>query len=798
MKGCPSRQQLESYLDERLDGPVQAWLEGHVSACRACQQVLEEVSAQCDGASLRSFHAGRAEGIEPRGDLLVRIEQAAYAASPSDSRSDVIAAATGPYASPPQAMPGISGLQASPDQPTRPFPPPSADDSAMLLQPGAILGQYRILERIGAGGMGHVYKAVHVAMDRIVALKVIAPHLLRDARARARFQQEVRTAAKLHHPNIVMAHDAAEANGLSFLVMEHVEGTTLGTLVGEHGLPPAPLACEIVRQAAMALQHAHDKGMVHRDIKPGNLMVVAQETPGGGAVVQPHRRGPRLPGWPSAPLVKILDFGVARLREIGPDGERLKMQTLTQEGCVVGTPEFMSPEQACDSRGVDVRSDIYSLGCTLYYLLTGRPPFSGATALETMFQHLRQPLPPVDQLRPGLAPGLAAVVHKTLAKAAGERYQTPAELAEALRPWIGEFASSVAPDVRLAQRGLTPTAPDAILAPATHDDRVPAPASGAAGPVPVASVPRPKSHAATYLSLLLLFVVSGFAFWVILSFFDRPSKLDPEPPDDPNTNKLGMRVIAITHGRFHRLFGPPDKDTRFDHDLEVSVTEVTRGQFARFVKETKHVTTAEQGQVEPRGSFVPAAGGGQWAEKVNWKQTGADGEDLPVTCVSWEDAVAFCNWLSQFEGKGQCYARDGKEWICRFDRDGYRLPTEAEWEYVARSGSKGLLPVEVAAMHDLGWFRPKADGKPHPVRELIPNKPGLYDVWGNVWEWCWDWYTDKPYEPNGPPTGEKRTVWGGGCNETPEEFAKQPRKGLAPTYRATDVGFRVVRNVGGH
>ncbi|HMF11860.1 MAG TPA: bifunctional serine/threonine-protein kinase/formylglycine-generating enzyme family protein [Gemmataceae bacterium] len=794
MSGCPSHEQLESFVDERLTGPERSWLEGHVSACRACQQALEEVAIRGDGAPLRSLRTARAEKLEPRGDLLVRIEQAGFAASRSDSRSDVIVAATGPYASPAPPIPGISGAHAAPDQPTRPGPPPGVlEDAATILQPGTILGQYRILEQLGAGGMGHVYKAVHVAMDRVVALKVIAPHLLRDPRARARFQQEVRTAAKLHHPNIVMAHDAAEANGLSFLVMEHVEGTTLSTLVGEHGLPPAPLACEIVRQAAMGLQHAQDKGMVHRDIKPGNLMVAAQQTPGGGAIVQSLRGGPRLPGWPAAPLVKILDFGVARLREIGADGEPLKMQTLTQEGCVVGTPEFMSPEQACDSRNVDVRSDIYSLGCTLYYLLAGRPPFSGATALETMFQHLRQPLPPVEALRPGLAPGLVAVVNKTLAKSADERYQTPAELAEALRPWIGEFASSVAPDVRLAQRGLTPTAADSVLAPSTKEN--PVQAAPAAQPVSVQTqLPtRPKSNAATYLSLALLFIVSAFAFWVILSFFDRPHKPESGPPEDANTNKLGMRVVPVSHGQFHRWFGPAKDDALLNHDLDVAETEVTVGQFSRFVQETKWVTLAEKGDANPRGSFVPSEG--KYVPSVNWKQTGWTGDDLPVTCVSWEDAIEFSNWLSKFEGKSPCYVPDGKEWICHFDRDGYRLPTETEWEYVARAGSNELLPVEPSELRAFGWFRPRAEGKPHPVRGLKPNPRGLSDVWGNVWEWCWDWYTEQPTDPNGPKTGSERTVWGGGWNDTPEQLDRNPRKGLLPTHRATDVGFRVVRTV---
>jgi serine/threonine protein kinase len=794
MSGCPTQQQLESFLEERLPPDQQAWLEGHVSACHACQQALEVDATRGESARLRTLRASRnSPDADPKGDLLVRIEQAGWRGARGENRSDVIVGVTGPFASPAGPIPGMSGTNAAADKPTSVGPPSGAgDDAAMDLKPGTILGQYRILEPLGAGGMGHVYKAMHVAMDRTVALKVIAPHLLRDARARARFQQEVRTAARLHHPNIVMAHDAAEADGLSFLVMEYVEGTTLSTLIGEHGLPPVPLACEIVRQAAMGLQHAQDKGMVHRDIKPGNLMVSAQQTPGGGAIVHPERRGPGLPGWPTAPLVKILDFGVARLRELGPDGEPVKMQTLTQEGCVVGTPEFMSPEQACDSRNVDVRSDIYSLGCTLYYLLSGRPPFSGATALETMVQHLKQPLPPISQLRPGLPPGLVAVVNKMLAKAADERYTTPAQLAEALRPWVGEFASSVAPDVRLEQRGLSATAPNALqIAPSKP---LPTPnglqphAASSPGPQPA------ESNTKTYLALLLLFIVSMGAFLFLLAFLDRAAKPDRQNEPDSSTARLDMRMQRVSSGRFHRWYSPADSKTIFPYDFEVSATEVTRGQFAEFVNERNYTTLAERKDVKERGSFVPAEGhGGAWVEGVTWRQGGPKGDDQPVTCVTWEEATLFCDWLSLRENLPPCYERLGDELICHPDRGGYRLPTEAEWEYAARAGSDKLLPAEGTDIFQFAWLRKSPKGRTHPVGELTANSRGLHDMWGNVWEWCWDWYEEEPNEASGPKTGKMRAVWGGGWNETPEELAKRPRKGLKPDYRALDVGFRVVR-----
>jgi formylglycine-generating enzyme required for sulfatase activity len=192
---------------------------------------------------------------------------------------------------------------------------------------------------------------------------------------------------------------------------------------------------------------------------------------------------------------------------------------------------------------------------------------------------------------------------------------------------------------------------------------------------------------------------------------------------------------------------------------------------------------------------VPAPDGGEWREGVNWQSNCAEGDDLPVTCVSWEDAVAFCNWLSKAEGRKPCYERSGEQWIWHPKHDGYRLPTEAEWEYMARGGSKDLLPLAPAALPDLGWFDSNAKGKPHAVGTRAPNARGLHDVWGNVWEWCWDWYTKRPTAVNGPASGTERAVWGGGWNDASEQVARQPRKGLPPTHRSTDVGFRVVRTI---
>ncbi len=315
------------------------------------------------------------------------------------------------------------------------LPGQNSSDSVELLPPGSVLGQYRILERLGSGGMGRVYKAVHPVMERVVALKIISPRLMKESSARARFQREVRHAARLLHPNIVVAYDAAEVEGQWFLVMEYIHGRDLAQLLMRNGRPSVALACEIIRQAALGLQYAHEHGMVHRDIKPANLMVTN---------ARPQPDGSNLEGWPQPPLVKILDFGLARLNAV--DGLSLGSgETVTVEGCIVGTPEFMAPEQGRDSRLVDTRSDIYSLGCTLYMMLAGRPPFKAASSFEIAVMHLSQPPQPITHYNPALPPELAEVVHRMLAKQPEDRFQTPGAVANALQPWARLNATVAAP-----------------------------------------------------------------------------------------------------------------------------------------------------------------------------------------------------------------------------------------------------------------------------------------------------------------------------------------------------------------
>jgi serine/threonine protein kinase len=286
-----------------------------------------------------------------------------------------------------------------------------------------VLGQYRLLEPLGRGATGRVFKAVHTTMERVVAVKVILRETLRDLSAVELFNREVRAAAQLHHPNIVTAFDANEVKGTRFLVMEYVNGPSLLNLVKSRGPLPVELACELMRQAAAALQYAHEKGMVHRDVKPGNLLIG-------------DPTGPR-------PLVKVVDFGLARARRAGKP--RADDTIPVEPGTVFGTVDYISPEQAQDVHGVDIRSDLYSLGCTFYHALTGQVPFPGGSPMEKLLKQLMNEPQPIRTLRPEVPEGVEAVVRRLMAKERDQRYQTPAELERALAALAGDSGQPESP-----------------------------------------------------------------------------------------------------------------------------------------------------------------------------------------------------------------------------------------------------------------------------------------------------------------------------------------------------------------
>lgn len=264
-----------------------------------------------------------------------------------------------------------------------------------------VLGNYVLMEKIGAGGMGQVFKARHRVMERLVAVKVLPTAMTKDQAAIARFHREVKAAAKISHPNIVTAYDADQSGGVHFLVMELVEGNDLSALVKQNGPLSVEKAINYVLQAAKGLDAAHKKGIVHRDIKPANLLLDNDGT------------------------VKILDMGLARL---SLDGDDAPQADLTSTGTIMGTVDYMAPEQALDTKAADARADIYALGCSLYFLLTGKATYDGDTLMKKLLAHREQPIPALSTIRPEVTEHLEAVFKKLVAKKVEDRYQSMTEV----------------------------------------------------------------------------------------------------------------------------------------------------------------------------------------------------------------------------------------------------------------------------------------------------------------------------------------------------------------------------------
>lgn len=276
-------------------------------------------------------------------------------------------------------------------------------------QTGFVLQQYRLLNPIGKGGMGHVFRARAANVDRDVAVKVMARKLTGNETLVSRFRREIRASSKLDSKHIVRTMDAGRVGTVDFMVMEYVNGDQVDRIANRIGRVPAKLACEIVRQIALGLQHAHERKMVHRDIKPANMMVHWEESGIGTA--------------------KLMDMGLVLLM-----ADDVHENTVTRAGQVMGTPDYMSPEQGWDTTKVDIRSDIYSLGCTLFRLLTGKIPFTGSNPLQVLSQRLQRDAPSVLTLCDDISADVAAVTQKMTMRDPDARYQTPLEVAEALAP----------------------------------------------------------------------------------------------------------------------------------------------------------------------------------------------------------------------------------------------------------------------------------------------------------------------------------------------------------------------------
>jgi formylglycine-generating enzyme required for sulfatase activity/tRNA A-37 threonylcarbamoyl transferase component Bud32 len=652
-----------------------------------------------------------------------------------------------------------------------------------------VADRYVLLDILGEGGMGRVYKAHDSRMGRDVALKVIRKEKLSNPTALARFEQEIQALSRMtKHPNVVEVFVADQLGDSHYCVMEYIDGTDLTKLVGGHGPMPIPMACDAIRQAAAGLEHAHQTGLVHRDIKPSNILI---QRNGGPA--------------------KLVDLGLARIAD-APDTS--EAHRITQEGFVIGTPDFLAPEQARDPMNVDIRADIYALGGTLFYILTGRVPFEGATATEKLVMHCTAPPPSLLDYRFDAPPQLGQLILWCMAKDPKDRPQTPIQLAGALLPFCppqppgtGAFVTGPASGRFAPQPVVAAAPPSGRYAPQPVAGPVAPPVYAPAGfPVPQAD-PVPSSQIfklppqtadddpirrraeggfpVTGLLLLLgaLFVLGVLGFAVYRAFL-RPDVAAP----DTFTNSVNMKMVKLDGGTFK--MGSPDNEPNRKAD-EGPVREVTiRGPI--YFAETE-VTNLHFRKSMGR-SALPAAG--KFAAQTDY---------LPVENVTWDEANEFCAKLTEKE-KNEPWFRKG--WV-------YRLPTEAEWEWACRAGTdtpfaagdrliaggerpQAVYTVTGSDEYEEGDRNAKQPRFPADARKTVPNKFGLYDAHGNVAEWCADFYRAEAYKtatkenPTGPADGDKRVVRGGSFRDPATNLRSAARNGLRPDTRDGAVGFRAV------
>jgi serine/threonine protein kinase/Leucine-rich repeat (LRR) protein len=384
---CPAREILYSFAEGRSAADDWTPLASHLSECADCQSALDAYSQETCASGRISTLARRSRPFldEPEyRHALHRVEQA------------IVRQLRG--------GPDVAALAHSGGAPsTAVHEPPAGRTDRVPAQ----LGPYRIYSPIGRGGMGTVFRAQHVLLDKAVAVKVLDLPLRFSPELVQRFEREMKAVGRLEHPRLVRATDAGEAEGLHYLVMELLDGADAATLLRRAGPPPTPEACEIIRQAAEGLHHAHENGLVHRDVKPSNLMLTSDGQ------------------------VKILDLGLALVTENSEGG-------LTEWGQLLGTPEYMAPEQTHDSHRVDHRADLYGLGATLFHLLTGTPPFpreryGGKWGL--IAAHSEAPVPSLRQRRPEIPDELERIVQRLLAKSPEERFPSAESVFETLTPF---------------------------------------------------------------------------------------------------------------------------------------------------------------------------------------------------------------------------------------------------------------------------------------------------------------------------------------------------------------------------
>ena len=909
---CLSDAVLQSLLIGGMTDAQAAPYEEHLAQCPECAERTRHLKTSDTLVALVA-EAGRiecpAEEKEAARQLIERLSdrsklshtsptlEATFVTSHPDQAESL-------SASPGDALRTVSGATASSLSPSDPtavtaapasHPASTASSHTMVLQPeeGTVLGVYRLEKKLGEGGMGAVWKAFHTRLKKFVALKVLPAHLLRDAGLVARFDREMEAVGRLDHPAIVRAMDAGEVQGTHYLVMEYVEGQDLGQLVKAKGARSVRDACEIIRQAAVGLAYAHKNGLVHRDIKPSNLFLTKDGK------------------------VKILDLGLARLQGdgAGPD----LGAGLTGTGQILGTPDYMAPEQWENTHTVGPACDLYALGCTLFFLLTGRAPFADdrhQTFPRKMLGHVSEAPPELSTVRGELmkrakrpakaatgtdadAPAPAhdipedveAIYRRLMAKEPAERYPSAEALAQALQAWLKAKSDASTPG------DVGPTSNSASVVPSqtakSEFEPSAAPATGAtqAATVQVETQLQSRHFPSTdggsgngkkwikwtllgsASAVLLLGIIitirhkDGRETKIPLQTGDRveiseeAAKPQPQsgdasrpaldfvgwhgwPANAPKpaiapfdaakakqhqeewakylnvpveyTNSIGMKFQLIPPGEYLRgstkeevnealkMIEWPPTAPYYDYFVDcirgeapqhrviltkpfyIGSHEVTQSDY----KKVMHVNPSHFANTGPEKAL---------ADRVE----GLDTSSHPVEFVSWVDAAEFCAILSRQELLKPNYFRSGES-VTILDGTGYRLPTEAEWEYASRAGTttRYWSGEKEDNLSEVAWTRANSGQRPHACGELRSNPFGLFDVHGNLYEWVQDNWDPHHYDqflhktaidPLGPTISSGRHVLRGSAYDTePMRTRLAFRNSPSDSAATVTIGFRIL------
>jgi serine/threonine protein kinase len=548
--------------------------------------------------TLRAFGLGMLDGAAAK-DVMSHLEGCAEcqkngAALSGDSFVNRLRAAQGRAPTVPMPIPGV---------------PPELAASR----------QYQVIRELGRGGMGVVYLAKNLRMDRMEVLKVVSKELLDKPGAADRFLREIRSAAKLSHDNVVKAYSSPELGDLLVFAMEYVEGEDLAKVVKAHGPLPVANACFYAQQAAHGLQHAFEKGMVHRDIKPQNL-ILARES-------RKH-------------IVKVLDFGLAKAtREKGTEHE------LTGAGKMLGTPDYIAPEQTLDAASADIRADIYSLGCTLYYLLAATPPFKGKSLFEILQAHHSVQAKPLNQVRPEVPADLAAVVAKMMAKAPEERFQKPIDVAQVLLPFVmpTNKATANGPSSSPAAENDAKPVGAAVMRPETVLEGRPT-MGEARNPATPAVLPSPSKSVAKRMLLSICGAVAAVLVLALLGMWAS-----------------GVLKVKTKDGTIVLENLPPDADVLVDGD-KVTVTWGDGGKNAQItVKPGTHKVVATKDGVKVIGEEVEITDGGRKVITARVEQPAKS--DLPGF-VPLFDGKDLTGWYVE-SGDARQWAVEGEAIVAR-------------------------------------------------------------------------------------------------------------------------------------